>query len=371
MTIMIISLCVVVGFKQTISSKVAGFGAHIRVVNFDNNQTYDIRSIAPSDTLLDHLKSMPHVANVSTYITKPGILKTDTEVQGIVLKAMDGDTRFWQDNLIAGTMPTDETDVILSESLCRLLHLGLNDRFLCYFVEDEVRVRRLRITGIYSTGFSEGDNLFAIATMPLLRRLNGWSETEVSGIEIRVDNLKHLENVADRVFFATANRLDSDGNAMYIETLQQMNPQIFSWLDLLDMNVIIILLLMLAVSGFSIVSALIIMILNSVSTIGILKALGANNRWVRKLFIYQSLMLVGRGMLYGNLVGLGLCALQYFTHVLPLDSATYYVDYIPVAFPWVAWLLLNIVTLVVSLLVMLAPSAIAGRISPAQVMRFE
>lgn len=158
---------------------------------------------------------------------------------------------------------------------------------------------------------------------------------------------------------------------MYVQTLEQLNPQIFAWLDLLDMNVVIIIVLMLLVSGFSIISGLIILILDSVQLIGTLKALGANNRFVRRIFVTEATMLVGRGMLYGNLLGLGLCALQYFTHLIPLDAATYYVNYVPIAFAWGWWLLLNIGTILVSVLILLAPSAIVTRISPAEVMRFE
>jgi lipoprotein-releasing system permease protein len=186
-----------------------------------------------------------------------------------------------------------------------------------------------------------------------------------------VDDLKHLEKAADRVYFATANRLDEAGNAFYTQTLEQLNPQIFGWLDLLDMNVVIIIVLMLCVSGFSIVTGLIILILESITLIGTLKALGACNRFVRRIFMYESILLVSKGVLLGNLLGLGLVATQYFTHLIPLDAATYYVSYVPMAFPWLGLVGLNLGVLVVSWLVMLAPSAIVSQISPARVMHFE
>jgi lipoprotein-releasing system permease protein len=173
------------------------------------------------------------------------------------------------------------------------------------------------------------------------------------------------------VYFATANRLDKDGNTLYTQNLQQLNPQIFGWLDLLDMNVIIIIVLMLCVSGFSIITGLIILILDSIALIGTLKALGANDRFVRRIFVYQALMLIGKGMLWGNIIGLGVCALQYFTHMIPLEASSYYVSYVPMAFAWGWWLLLNIGTLLVSWLILLAPSAIVTQISPAKVMHFE
>ena len=207
--------------------------------------------------------------------------------------------------------------------------------------------------------------------IPVVQRLNGWSENQFSGIELYVDNLRNLDYAADEVFFATSNRFDAEGNAYYLENMEQLNPQIFSWLDLLDMNVVVIILLMLAVSGFNIVSGLIILILDSIQLIGTLKALGATNRQVRRIFITQGAMLVGKGVVWGNIIGLALCAIEYFGHFVPLDAVTYYVNYVPVAFP-IGWLLLlNIGTILVSVLILMAPSAIVTNISPAKVMHYE
>ena len=186
-----------------------------------------------------------------------------------------------------------------------------------------------------------------------------------------MDDISRLEETADRVWYATANRLDKDGNAYYSQTLEQLNPSVFAWLDLLDMNVAVIIILMLLVSGFNIVSGLIILILDNIYLIGVLKALGAGNRFVRRIFLTEASMLIGKGMIIGNLVGLGLAALQYFTRLVPLDASTYYIGYVPVAFPWLQLVLLNAGVALVSFLVILAPSAIATRISPAQVMRYD
>lgn len=381
MTVMIVSLCVVVGFKQTICEKVSGFGAHIRVTNFENNNTYEMKPVEFSDSLLSRLRAFPHVESVTPFITKPGILKTDDAVQGVVVKAWQTDStetslpsriRDFAANLTEGRMPQAENEVVLSSLLAERLGRRTGERMLCYFVgDDNVRARKVEITGLYATGFSEGDMLFVIGTMPLLRRLNGWSDTQVCGVEVMCDGLRHMEEAYDAVYFATCNRLDDEGNAMYAENLQQLNPQIFSWLDLLDMNVVVILVLMMAVCSFSIISALIILILSSVRLIGTLKALGATNEMVRRVFLTEAMMLVGRGMLIGNLIGLGLCAVQYYTHLLPLEASTYYVNFVPIAFPWLWWLLLNIAMAVLSLLIMLAPGSIVSRISPAVVMRFE
>lgn len=368
--VMIVAICVVVGFKQEVQRKVAGFGSHIQVVNFDNNATYELRPIDLSDSLLQKLRTLPHVKQVSLFASKPGIIKTDSAFQGIVFKGTD----YWEyfaDNLVEGRLPEAKNEVIISTVLANQLHLSTDDAILCYFVEEELRVRRLYIVGLYNTSMSEMDRLFVLGDIELVRQLNHWKPTQASGIEVLVDDLRHLEVAADAVYFATANRLDEAGNAFYTQTLEQLNPQIFGWLDLLDMNVVIIILLMLCVSGFSIITGLIILILESVTLIGMLKALGANNRFVRRIFIYESILLVGKGMLWGNLLGLSIVALQYFTHLIPLDAATYYVSYVPMAFPWVWLLLLNIGVLLLAWLIMLAPSAIVSQISPAKVMHFE
>ena len=368
--VMIVAICVVVGFKQEIQRKVAGFGSHIQVVSFDNNATYELQPVEVSDSLRMKLQGLPHVKQVSTFASKPGILKTDSAFQGIIFKGTD----YWDyfaENLVEGELPSAKNEVLVSTVLADQLHLTVGDAILCYFVQEDLRVRKLYIYGLYNTCMSEMDRLFVLGDIDLVRQLNQWKNSQSSGIELLVDDLKYLHEVADRVYFATVGRLDEAGNAFYTQTLEQLNPQIFGWLDLLDMNVVIIIVLMLCVSGFSIITGLIILILESITLIGTLKALGANNHFVRRIFIYEAILLVGKGMLWGNILGLGIVALQYFTQAIPLDAAVYYVSYVPMAFPW-GWLVaLNIGVLLVAWVIMLAPSAIVSQISPARVMHFE
>ena len=368
--VMIVAICVVVGFKQEIQRKVAGFGSHIQVVSFDNNATYELQPVEVSDSLRMKLQGISHVKQVSTFASKPGILKTDSAFQGIIFKGTD----YWDyfaENLVEGELPSAKNEVIISTVLADQLHLTVGDAILCYFVQEDLRVRKLYISGLYNTCMSEMDRLFVLGNIDLVRQLNQWKNSQSSGVEVLVDDLKYLQEVADRVYFATVGRLDEAGNAFYTQTLEQLNPQIFGWLDLLDMNVVIIIVLMLCVSGFSIITGLIILILESITLIGTLKALGANNRFVRRIFIYEAILLVGKGMLWGNILGLGIVALQYFTQAIPLDAAVYYVSYVPMAFPW-GWLVaLNMGVLLVAWLIMLAPSAIVSQISPARVMHFE
>lgn len=378
-TVMLVTVCVVIGFKRTVTEKVAGFGAHIQITSFDNNNTYEYQPVYAPDSLLELLANLPHVTSVNTFTTKPGMLKTSDNYQGIVLKGLPLDGyhksqiawQFFRDNLIEGRLPQEPNEILISQENARLLELSVEESVLCYFVGDALKVRRFTICGIYSSAFAEYDKLFVLCLQPTVTQLNGWDTGQVAGIELRIDNLLYLDRTYDDVYFTVANRLDDEGSAYYPQSLIQMHPAVFYWLDLLDMNVIVIILLMLAVSGFNIVSGLIILILDAIPLIGILKALGANNRFIRRIFIREATILIGKGMLWGNIVGLSLTAVQYFLHLIPLDAATYYVSYVPVTFPWLWLIALNVLILGVSMLTLLAPTSLATRISPARVMHFE
>ena len=370
--VMLLTICIVVGFKQTITNKVAGFGAHIQLVSFDNNNTYDLQPIEVSDSLLAQLGSYEHVVCAAPFITKPGMLKTSESFHGMVLKGTDY-WDFFANALVEGVVPEKANEVLVSQSIAKAMQLRVDDAITCYFVDEtDIRARRFKIAGIYATGFGQFDDLFVITPFETARRLQGWEDNEYSGVEILVDDLQYIDEVADRIYFATVNKLDDRGyQVYYVQTLHEQNPVIFAWLDLLDMNVIVIIVLMLLVAGFNIVSGLIILILDGIQLIGTLKALGANNRFVQRVFLAQAAMLIGKGVLWGNVLGLGLAAIQYFTHLIPLEAATYYVSYVPISFAW-GWIIaINILTIGLSLLILLLPSMIITKISPAKVMHFE
>ena len=369
--VMVITVSVVVGFKRTIVSKVSGFGAHIQVVSFESNNTYEFEPVSVSDSLLQTLRAIPHVTRANIFATKPGIVKTDSAFQGVVFKGTD----YWDwfaDNLVRGALPASANEMMLSARLGRMMNLDVDSAVLCYFVGEEVRVRKFRVSGVYETGLGEFDERFILGAVSVVQRLNDWDEDEVSGIEILIDDFRYLDDTRDNVYFATANRLDeASGQMLHARDLVEQNYQIFAWLDLLNTNVWVIILLMLAVSGFNIISGLIIMLLDNIRMIGLMKSLGADNRFIRRIFITDACMLVLKGMCWGNVLAFVLLAVQYYTHILPLDAATYYVSSVPVAFPWAWLLLLNIGILAVSFLVLLSPSGIVTRISPARVMHFE
>ena len=378
LAVMIISIAVVIGFKQQIRNKTIGFGGHIQITNFDNNNTYEMNPIKADKALIKKITAIDGVRHIQRFATKPGIIKTDTEFQGIVIKGIDKgyDWNFFKSNMVeghiidvSGALPTNE--VVISKYLTNLLGLKLGDSFYTYFIQDRVRARKFKIAGIYSTNFIEYDKLFLLADMRQVQALNDWSPDSYSGLEVLITDFNRIDEVGDAVYDATANRFNKEGAAYSTQTIKQLNPQIFSWLDLLDMNVWVILILMLAVAGFNMISGLLILILERTNMIGILKSIGATDWSVRKIFLYHSFFLIGKGMLWGNVIGLSLCAIQYFTGIVPLDPEAYYVATVPITFNWLYIILLNVGTLAASLIMMIGPSYLITKITPAKIIRYE
>lgn len=376
--VMLIAIAVVIGFKQEIRNKTIGFGSHIQITNFDNNNSYEMQPIRMSDTLQNQLKAIPNVRHIQRFVTKPGIIKTENDFQGMILKGVgpEFDWSFFKSNLIEGEIlnlndSTPVNEAIISKSIADMMGLKLGDSFLTYFLQDQIRARKFTVKGIYSTNFADYDKLFVITDIRIAQRLNGWDQEYFSGMEILITDFNYLDGVSDQVYALAANRFDAEGNGYFIQTIRQLNPQIFSWLDLLDMNVWVILLLMLAVAGFNMISGLLILILEKTNMIGILKSYGAGNWSIRKIFLYESIFLIGKGMLWGNIIGLLICFVQYQFKIIPLDPVSYYTSTVPITFNWLYIVLLNAGTLIVSVLMLIGPSYLITKISPASIMRYE
>jgi len=375
---MVLSVCIVVGFKKEIRDKVIGFGSHIQITSFANTASYDTKPVRLSDSLLSVLQSNPNIEHIESYATKPGIIKTDTDFQGVVLKGVgeNYDWSFFKDNMIEGDVfqPSDSTvanQAIISKYIADRLHLKLGDSFFSYFIQDPPKVRKFTITGIYSTNFEDYDKLFMIVGLNTVQRLNSWDANQVSGLELRVKDYSRLQEVKDDLFFQMAGSHDGDGNALFTRSIEDINPMIFSWLSLLDMNVWVIIILMLAVSGFTMISGLLIIILERANMIGILKALGCRNTDIRKIFLYISSFLIIKGMIWGNVIALVICILQKMFGIIKLDPATYYVTEMPVYLNPLYIILINIGALLISLAMMIGPSYLIARISPAKSIKFE
>lgn len=378
LAVMIVAVAVVVGFKSEVRGKVIGFGSHIQVSNFDALRSYETRPIVVNDSMTAALSDYPQVKHVQRYSTKPGMIKTDEAFQGMVLKGVgpEFDARFFRDHLIEGEVPVfsdsvSTNQVLISKALATKLKLKLGDKIYTYYIQDNVRARRLTIKGIYQTNFAEYDNLFLLTDLHLVNRLSGWQPQQVSGVELQVRDYDRLEETTYQIAADTDNRADALGGIYYVQNIEQLNPQLFDWLDLLDLNVWVILILMIGVAGFTMISGLLIIIIERTNMIGILKALGANNFTIRKTFLWFSVFLIGKGMLWGNAVGLAFCGIQSWFGVLTLDPETYYVDRVPVSFSIGLFVLINVGTLLASVLMLLGPSYLITKINPASSMRYE
>lgn len=379
LAVMIITVGVVYGFKHSIRDKAIGFGSHIQVENFMSMQSGDPYPICMDDSLINVLKNINGINHVGRYTLTQGILKTDSDFLGIVFKGIgeEYDTQFLAENIIEGEMPRfsarkSSNKILVSKTIADKLHLKTGDRLFAYFVcTDDVRVRRFTVSGIYETNMSHFDQVICIADLYTTNKLNGWEPKQCSGAEIEVSDFTRLEQVAQEMVEKVNRTTDHNGETISTQTIFEAYPQIFTWLDLLDINVWIILALMTCVAGFTMISGLLIIILERTQMIGILKALGARNSTVRHTFLWFATFIITRGLLLGNIIGIGLLLLQKYTGVVTLDPKTYYVSEVPVEINIPIFLAINAATLAISVMVLVAPSYLVAHIQPSKSMRYE
>lgn len=379
LAVMIVSVCVVLGFKHAIRDKVIGFGSHIQVVEYNALMGGDGRAVQMDDSVMRVLSHIQGVKHVQRFAYRQGILKTDDDFLGVMFKGVgpEFDSTFIHKNMVEGSIPRFSDKVsgnklLISKSMADKLHLKTGSRLFAYFIDyTGVRMRRFTISGIYQTNLTQYDNTICFTDLHAVAKLNGWPADVAGGAELTINNFEQLDDV-ERTVIAKVNRTtDHYGNTFASKTIKEVSPQIFSWLSLLDLNVWIILAIMMCVAAVTMISGLLIIILERTQMIGLLKALGAGNATVRHTFMWFSAFIIGRGLLWGNLVGLGLVALQYVTGLVKLDPATYYVSTVPVEVNLLYVVLLNIGTLIISLFVLIAPSYLISHIHPAKTMSYE
>lgn len=377
LTVMIVAVAIVTGFKKEISNKVTGFGAHIQILNLDSNLSYETMPVPSGLESVEKIRELDGVKNVQSFSIKAGIIKTADEIHGAVLKGVDGqyDWNFINTHLTGGEIfkvndSVRTNSVVLSENTANLLKLGVGDRFTMYFIQDPPRARTFTIQGIYNTSLEEFDRLYIYADIKQVQRLNNWHEGEVSGYEVLLEEMEDLPEITNEVISRVSFDFLDDGSRLKVETIQQKYTQIFDWLNLQDMNVVILILLMLIVAGFNMISGLLILILERTNMIGILKALGTTTASIRKIFLYQSAYLTLVGLLWGNLIGLVICLAQKYLNLVPLDPSSYYLDTVPINLNILHILLLNLGTMAITFLFLLLPSMIIARISPDKSIRF-
>jgi lipoprotein-releasing system permease protein len=379
LAVMIISVCVVLGFKHTIRDKVIGFGSHIQVADFLTLQQMEQYPIVIDDSMIDVLKHIPDVAHVQRFAMKEGILKTDSDFLGVAFKGVgpEFDSTFIHNNMVEGSIPpfsdsVSHNKILVSQLMADKLHLKSGQRIFAYFFDNNgVRTRRFTIAGIYQTNLKKYDETIVFTDLYTAVKLNGWESDQASGAELSVNNFDNLDMVESRVISKVKGTVDHYGETYSSATIKELNPQIFQWLDLMDLNVWIILALMLIVAGVTMISGLLIIILERTSMIGILKALGARNKTIRHTFMWFAVFIIGKGMLIGNVLSLGLLALQQAFGIIKLDAQTYYVSTVPVEINALYIVALNVATLLISVFMLVAPSYLISHIHPAKSMRYE
>lgn len=380
LAVMIISVCVVLGFKHTIRDKVVGFGSHIQVANFYTLQSSAIdQPIAIGDSMINVLKKTEGVKHVQRFAMKQGILKTDNDFLGVMFKGVgpEFDSTFIHKNMVEGCIPnfSDQQStnrILISKDMANKLRVKAGDRIFAYFIGDGgVRTRRFTISGIYQTNLAQYDKTTCFCDLYTARKLNAWTDDMVTGAELTVNDFKQLSTTASDIINRVNRTQDQYGNTFSSKTIRELSPQIFSWLDLLDLNVWIILAIMTAVAVVTMISGLLIIILERTTMIGVLKALGARNSTVRHTFLWFAAFIIGKGLLIGDALALALILLQKFTGFAKLDPQTYYVDVVPVELDWMLIVALNVATMLIALFVLIAPSYLVSHIHPAKSMRYE
>ena len=376
--VMLISLAVVLGFKHEVSEKVIGFGSHIQVLSLTQNQNYEMMPVLTNDTLVRKVKQVQGIDHIQRFATKIGILKTEENFRGLTFKGVgeDYDLSFFRKSLVEGEMPHFSSrkatnEMLLSKKVAGDLGVKVGDRVFAYFMgDDAMRARRFKVTGIFATNMNDYDRNYVITDIYTVRKLNGWDAEMSSGLEVTVSDFDRVESITQQLQFLHQGA-DRYGVTYGVFSIKDLAAHTFSWLAVLDMNVVMILILMILVSTFTVVSGLLIIMLERINMIGTLKVLGATNGAVRRVFIHFSVMLVGRGLLWGNLIGLLLCWLQQHYHLLALDASVYYIDSVPVQFNWPLILAVNAITLLISTLVIWGSSHLISIGKPSDTLRYE
>lgn len=375
--IMIIAIAVVAGFKSEIRARATGFMGSVMLVQPGQSPINELYPFSENLSYREKLASTPGVTGVSGVAWRSGLIKTDENIDGLYFKGVDSlyDFSFFTSCLVEGNLPDYHgrisNDVLLSRTTASKLGFHVGDDVVVYFIGDEVKVRKFRLCGLYDAGLEEIDTKMAVTDRRHVQRLNGWASDEVSSIEIRIDGNTSIEAMNDRVEEVLFTSMQEDDHALFVTNVKKLYGHLFDWLSLLDFNVLMILLLMVAVAGFNMISAILIILFEKISTIGLFKALGMTSREVSRVFLLRAGALVGKGMLWGNILGIGLCLIQKYTRIIKLDPVNYFVSAVPIRLSFGEILLLNLVAAFLIMAIISLSSRFISRISPDRTMRVE
>jgi lipoprotein-releasing system permease protein len=372
LTVMILAVAIVTGFQEEIRGKVIGFGSHIQIIKYDSNKSLEATPIEINQPFVQQVKQIPGVESIQPVGRKPGIIKSGDAIEGVLFKGVDqkDPLKFFGQHLVSGRLPRfnsaeKSNEILVSAQLASQLKLAPDSNLIMYFVQDPPKARKFKVSGIYNTGLGDNDfdKIYVIGDLRVIQQLNNWDSTLVGGFEITLSDYSQLKAINEQVYQTIPNDLTSND-------VEEVYPQIFGWLGLMDTNVYIIIVLMLSVSVINMITSLLIMILERTRMIGILKALGAGNRAVSLIFLRQAGGLTLRGMVIGNLIGIGLCLIQHSTGLISLNQETYYLSSVPINLEWWHLVVLNLGTFAVCMLCMLLPVLVISRFSPAKTIRF-
>jgi len=368
---MILSFAILFGFQGTIKDKIYSFGSHLLVTKFIFGGIFEEHPISTNTNLYQDPGQFEFIDHIQTFIYKPGLIKNNDEVTGAILKGVGKD--FSQEKFAANIVEGEfihhqdsgySTEVLLSKITAQKINLRVGDEMVMYFFQNPLRVRKLQIVGLYETWIEDFDKKIVIADIGMIQRLNNWADTLVGGYEIFIDDYSKVE-MAENVLYE---QIDAD---LFVEKISDKYFEVFQWLSLIQTNLEYFLVLVLIVACFNMISIVLILIMERTQMIGILKALGSPNKLISKIFIYSGMTLISKGLLWGNLIGIGLCYLQYQFHIIPLDPENYYMEFVPISWDWDLILALNVLVFIVVSLVMAVPIMITSRIQPIKSIRFD
>ncbi len=378
---MIISVAIGVGFRKEIEDKLSNFVGHILITKETSNQSFELNPIPLDSSVIAKIKSVPAVEHVQVFAIKPGLIKHKNNIQGVVLKGVwrDFNWKYFDQYLIKGgqvKLPENKRSkqIIISSELARLMDYKLGHKAFMFFVQNPPRLRQFKISGIYETGLTDFDKIYILTDIRQIQKLNGWTDSAgflISGYEVFVKNFKDIDRVEQELKEKVAFGFEKGKPKLKVQSIKELYPDMFSWLTLVNMNVVVILAIMLVIALINMTSGVLIIILEKASFIGILKALGATNKSIKKIWVYNSWFMLKKGLFYGNLIALAFIFAQMYFHIIPLDPKIYFVKYVPVAFNFVQWILINVATIFVTLIFMILPATIATRVDPIKAIRFE
>ncbi len=377
-SVMIVAIAVITGFKREIKQKVVGFGSHIQITNYDSNQSLETNPIPTNLPIMNKVKEINGVRHIQQFAIKAGIIKTDTDIQGVALKgvASDFDWSFFKKNLVEGSIfvPTDSlatNATLISKTLAQMLRLRVGDSYDVFFVQEPPRYRRFTIAGIYDTKMVEFDKMFVLCDIKHIRKLNGWNDNQATGFEILVKDIDRVDDLWVEVDDVVGLTFLDDGSRLRVKSIIDIYPNIFDWLNLQDVNAAVLIVLMLLVAAINMISGLLIIILEKTSTVGLLKSLGATNRNIRFIFLIQSAIIMVRGLIWGTAIGLIICMLQKHFGLIKLDEAFYFLSEVPINVVWWHVLVLNIAAFAIGVVMLVVPSMVISRISPEKTLKVE